>query len=261
MSSCWAASAGDCSDRISREHIVTAGIWDQLTVDVIGFSWCRDEPKTVGVSSLVAKRLCQTHNSQLSPLDQAAINAFNALRDATKLANERGKSGVARKWPIRRFEMDGPRLERWFLKTGLTVSQIWDQPYAWGLTGEALTNVPNELVLAALGRTELAPPMGLYTAGFVGEQVEFRDKVEIGSLKKFERDVVGFVFNFRGVRFLLWLSKDNLPNPIELPGSVRWPSSTVSRHLGFLKWDSGRWPSHYIHIMWPNQKLPDWLRR
>ena len=73
---CFAASLGDCSRRISREHYITEGVLKLFgeTLSVGGMPWLEPgEKRMVPVSSLTGKILCERHNSLLAGLDQFAI--------------------------------------------------------------------------------------------------------------------------------------------------------------------------------------------
>src|SRR5687768_3950665 len=100
---CWASIIGGCSDKASREHLVSASLWTKERLDVVGFPWCKDSPKRIGLSSLTGKVLCTEHNSLLSEADEAGKAAFDAFRDADELAYRRGKQVPYRRWKIRRF--------------------------------------------------------------------------------------------------------------------------------------------------------------
>src|SRR5688500_9935061 len=101
---CWAHSLGDCDDKQSREHLVSASLWEGDSITVQGFPWCRDAPATIGLANLTSKVLCKRHNSLLSPLDSEAKSVFDVFRRATKLGNER-RSIRQRKWKSVRFEI------------------------------------------------------------------------------------------------------------------------------------------------------------
>src|SRR5690349_11968009 len=97
MKECWARALGDCSDDVTKEHLVSAGLWEGSSVDVIGFAWCHDTPKTVGINSVVSKILCRKHNNDLSPLDASAKQAFHALKACVALGTKRSGERP-RKW-------------------------------------------------------------------------------------------------------------------------------------------------------------------
>lgn len=129
MNECWAACLEDCSDKISREHIISASLFPADKIMVQGLSFCKDEPKEIGLSSLTKKILCTKHNSDLSEIDAAAGVAMNMLREATRLMNIRVERNIRRP-TVKRFHIDGVTLERWFLKTFINIAYKQAYP-AW----------------------------------------------------------------------------------------------------------------------------------
>src|SRR5207245_4901734 len=108
---CWANQLGGCSQKITREHVVSRGLFDSEQIMVQGFKWCLNEPKKIGLSNLVAKILCKRHNNDLSDLDAAALRAFDIFRESIRLNQIRGKmKGRLVRWHIKRMQIDGPRL-------------------------------------------------------------------------------------------------------------------------------------------------------
>src|SRR5665213_2855249 len=79
---CWAACLGNCSNKMSREHIVTKAMYLDNEITVSGMPWCADEPKTVGMAGLTAKILCVAHNSALSKVDEEAVRFARAMRES-----------------------------------------------------------------------------------------------------------------------------------------------------------------------------------
>src|ERR1700720_4721583 len=120
-SGCWATPLGDCDDKISREHVVSRCLFEGDEITVQGFPWCPTEPKTIGLSNLVAKILCKRHNSDLSSLDEAALAAFNVFRESIRMNEVRGKFRPTF-WNTKRFKINGRLLERWFLNTLIYLS-------------------------------------------------------------------------------------------------------------------------------------------
>lgn len=116
MNDCWAFCLGDCSDKMSREHIISAAMFLSDTIVVQGLPWCRDERKEIGLSSFTKKILCTKHNSDLSVYDTAAKESIETLRESTRLSNLR-MEGKRKHTRIVHFPIDGVALERWFLKT------------------------------------------------------------------------------------------------------------------------------------------------
>lgn len=250
MTVCWAARLDNCAGKQSREHVVSQGIWDANDVDVLGFPWCRDEAKRVGLGSLTAKILCQYHNSALSPLDQAAKAAFDALRRATVLGNERSRLRP-RKWKVRRFEILGLQLERWFLKTAINLVFTHPGAMTWFGTGSGADAVPATLVRTAFGLETMAKPMGLYSLGELGEGVHMTDVLHAAPLLVGGNDIIGMIFLFRGFRFYLHLHASPMPPVLELPGQeVRWRTGELLYHLKEMSFRVAKKRSHYVQILW-----------
>src|SRR5437899_10575191 len=89
MNECWAACLGDCSDKISREHIISASLFPADKITVQGLSWCKGEPKEIGLAALTRKILCTKHNSDLSEIDAAAGESINTPQEETRLMKRR----------------------------------------------------------------------------------------------------------------------------------------------------------------------------
>ena len=106
MNKCWARSLGNCSDKISKEHFVTEGLFPTSVVRIKGFSWCRDEAQEIPVATLATKILCTTHNSRLSPVDASAIKAFEVFEESVRLTNVRQQMRE-RRWRVERMAVDG----------------------------------------------------------------------------------------------------------------------------------------------------------
>ena len=128
---CWAACLGNCSDKVSREHLVSRGLFIGDIIRVEGFSWCKTGPKEVGLSSLTAKILCKKHNSDLSEVDAGGANAFDIFRQLRLVANQR-QGLPPNSWQVPEYRIDGPLLERWLLKTLINISYNGDHPIVFG---------------------------------------------------------------------------------------------------------------------------------
>ncbi len=207
---------------------------------------------TVGVDSITARMLCRHHNSALSDTDSAAGNAFEVLKKAASL-NEKRRQQRPRKWKLSRYEIDGGRLERWFLKTliNIVVSQQ-AKGTCWALSGSALDQAPDVLVRAAFGVEPLAKPMGLYVAAAVGEKLGSVDGVQLRTLLRPADDaLVGVLFTFLGFRFLLWVYHVPVPPSLRLPsGEGGWLTSDALYHLTRIDSKVGKKLSHYVHVLW-----------
>ncbi len=138
---CFAASLGDCSPRISKEHYITEGVLklfgDPLPVG--GMPWLEPgERRKIGVSNLTAKILCERHNGLLHGLDQLAIRLMTTFlwSRGNQIADE-----AVRRSNLHLFS--GDDLERWMLKVlcGVVASgnatgskgviSSWQPPLHW----------------------------------------------------------------------------------------------------------------------------------
>src|ERR1700735_3110067 len=116
MEACWASCLGNCSEKMTREHLVSAALFLDDQISVQGFPWCKGEPVQIGLSGLTSKILCGKHNSDLSGVDTSGGEAFDALRQLRRLCNVREK-WPDRRWSLSRHEADGHGFELWCLKT------------------------------------------------------------------------------------------------------------------------------------------------
>jgi hypothetical protein len=155
LKQCWAQCLGDCSEKISAEHVVTAGTFTETSVRVKGLPWCLDEFKTIGLESLVRNVLCTHHNSRLSAVDEAAIRLRDALCGIAALSEARKKL-APQAWSIETFTANGFGIERWCLKTLLTIAFGGKVPIG---DGDARPGMPpQELVEIAFGLRSFQPP-------------------------------------------------------------------------------------------------------
>lgn len=193
--SCWAREIGRCGGGISREHVISDAILAHFTdLTVLGYPWCLKEPKHIGPASLVAKNLCRDHNSMLSNTDSAAATLFRALREQMDTAVPAYDAPVV---------INGLYLERWFLKTGINISlqkasgPTWPYP-----TSDA--RVPIALARRAFGLDQFESPLGLYWRGYQGEKRMSEDRINLAPQIVHDDSVGGFMWNFRGLAFVLW---------------------------------------------------------
>jgi hypothetical protein len=55
---CWAASLGNCKGKLSREHVISDGIFDRENVVAFGFPWCKTTNELLaGQHGLLDQRL------------------------------------------------------------------------------------------------------------------------------------------------------------------------------------------------------------
>jgi hypothetical protein len=208
MSECWAASLGDCAGKISREHIISKGIFLEDQIRVNGFDWCPEEPVTIGLASLTKKILCQKHNSDLSTADNAGIKTVEQFREFFRLGDVRGQAR-SRRWRVVRLRTDGFELERWFLKTLVNVAV--GRPYPLFKTVQSPKwQPPPHLVEIAFGLKRFQPSAGLYLANESGQRIDPNAKLQIMTFIDAAERLVGARFIMFGFAFFLYLETEGL---------------------------------------------------
>jgi hypothetical protein len=116
-------------------------------------------------------------------------------------------------WNVKRFQIDGPLLERWFLKTLINVSSGEKWPIGPGSHRKGTPS--KELVEIAFGSLRFKDGGGLYITSRAGEQIDSMDRVNVQPLTERENVVAG-PFQFpRGYRFFLNL----LPQEFKMDGN------------------------------------------
>lgn len=250
---CWASELGGCGGGQSGEHLISANIWSGPSIDVQGFAWCKNEPRRIGVPSLTANILCRMHNSALSPVDVAGGVAFSHLGSAASLATARSRIPHVN-WLLQCFRIDGPMLERWFLKSLINLHLVQNDAPLWP-DGVKRFNPPLDLVRAAYGLAPLAPPRGLYVVASMGEAIAHLDGVEFGPLFTKDDILAGGVFKFVGYRFMLSLFPESLPPNLNLGGDPAhaWHDGQPLYHLSRINQDVGARRSHFVDFEWPDR--------
>lgn len=250
MENCWAHSLGDCSDKISREHIISEGIFSSPTVRVKGFEWCPNELKEVGLASLTKKVLCGFHNNSLSPLDQAAIDLFKVFKEATRLQRVREGMGAMR-WSHSVFKIDGSKLETWCLKTLITLSVGGRVCLGPNSTDP---NKPDKHLVRSCFSGKLEQPNGLYVSFEEGDQIQFQEEaVAIATFLNTEGRLAGARFALGGFVFLLNAGYRAFnPGPLSfmgLDGKVQRRPHPLY-HLKNFSINVGKFRSHTIRFQW-----------
>jgi len=251
MSECWAAALEDCSGKITREHIVTKGIFTGDEVFVHGFEWCRDTPVKIGLAGFTAKILCAKHNSELSSADDGAIQTIENFREFFRLADVRSKLGQ-RRWRKVRLTSNGYELERWFLKTLTNVAfgreyPVFKPTYEW--------RPSQKLVEIAFGRKRFGPRAGLYLlGGQVGENVNVNEKFRIMTFTNQADELTGARFSIFGFMFALYLKEEGLNRDISFfaANGQATSATNVMYHPHAINYTTapGQPLSHVLQIDW-----------
>ena len=251
---CWAAVLGDCDDKMSREHIITEGVFSDDRIKVEGMPWCLDEYRDIGLANLTRKVLCKRHNETLTDVDRAGIDAANQILDAKKLREVREKM-PPRRWTIQQFPINGLLLERWCTKTLINIAQ--GQPHNIGLDSEIEGEPSRRLVEIAFGRRQFTGRAGLYGIAFNGLTLRFREGVQIITLIDNKRNHLGAaVFVLHGFPLLFSLDEEGVGPQLELPqlsGLLKAPKNLYQTvyHIKDFKDTIGRYLSTRIRFNWP----------
>jgi hypothetical protein len=203
MKTCWAASLGDCSDTISGEHIITEGVHTTDTIRVKGLPWCVDDFKTIGLASFVRNVLCTSHNSRLSDADAAAIQLRDALCESASLSEAR-KAMPPQDWEVKRLIVNGGALERWCLKTLITIAFGGHAPIGGG---DSQPGTPSRtLVKIAFGLEQFqSSRAGLHWMGDTGDTISVTEGVVVTTFLDHVHRLAGARFWFWGLTFVLVL--------------------------------------------------------
>lgn len=200
LMNCWAKSFSKCDGKISREHVLSRSVLAEddssgpITVTRSG-----GEAFQASIESLTSKILCAHHNSALSNLDEEAGKLSIALRHAMNSPHV-----------PRQVKVDANLFERWLLKT-LINSVVSGFSNIAKSSPRNQSPVSKEMIEIAFGSKQFRGCAGAY---FVG-------KNDLGAVYDTEfhfiplfsaphRAVVGMLFRFRNMWFLLWLSKGKI---------------------------------------------------
>ena len=197
MKSCWAKKHSKCGGAISKEHIVSSGVFEQKTIFVQGYDWCKDE-KEVGISNITSKVLCQKHNNGLSEVDQSGIDSVRIIESVLPLDVQSMDTSYIHEY------IDGYNFERWLLKIAINLSVNGNNHIGVGMAGSEV-GLPSPYLLAILfGELNFTNNMGLYFLYPDG-----RIKIKAGTILAYpiiKDSFIGFfVFHIRGLDFLLSL--------------------------------------------------------
>jgi hypothetical protein len=238
---CYLKETNGCSEKISGEHLVSANalrVLDDTGVYVGGFPWMeKGKIKQIGFGALVANRLCESHNSALSPLDAAAGRLFRAIKDSDIKADQGPQH----------FLISGHDIERWFLKTIAAFAASRNlSKNGQRITGrwEATVNVQQLLE----DHTAWKRPLGLYFMNRLGQKVARSDDLNIGPLMTIDRDeIAGVTMQLQG----LWFGVLAVDRPITgtlLEGAIYRPASIIYNY--------GAWKS-IIQFSWDDTATHD----
>ena len=111
MNKCWAKNIGGCSSKITREHLISNSLLEDMVL-VEGFHWCKDSPKKIGSSNLTSNILCKHHNELLSPCDSEIKNFLDSFEKFKRTGSKIEKYGFSLKHIPYTYDIIGSLLEK-----------------------------------------------------------------------------------------------------------------------------------------------------
>lgn len=249
IENCWASCLGDCDGGMSREHIISRSLFESKYLTVSGYSWCKDEPKNVGIASLTKKALCRKHNSALSKIDKAGAYAFEVLRQQTKLSIARGKVPDKRHRKLI-FSIDASGLELWLLKTLINVS--YGGEHCIGPASQRPGFPSDDLVQVLFRGRRLPSENGMYVAFKPDMDLYTSDQVQMAPLTRFNTHIHGAFFKFFGFPMFFDLVPGGMTIPFhDIPNvAADWHYTTRTKRFREFKANIGGRISHVVKFNW-----------
>lgn len=210
-------SHSSCSEGRSREHYISAGIFDQTNIFVQGFDWCPEE-KEVGLSSLTAKILCRRHNSILEAVDRGGIAAIRAFDETV----DPGKDTTT--------SISGHDFERWLLKVAINLNFRGAEPLGVGMLGAQAGHPAPYLLEAVFGERALDHGMGAYFLFPAGEYRFRWGEILVIPIRK-NGQIGGVYFNLRGFHVFLSLFPGDSAPPLGQLGKIALPNHVLEAKL------------------------------
>lgn len=247
MKKCWAAKLGGCCDTISREHLVSACLYDQDAIAVRGLSWCKDKECTIGLSSLTSKMLCRKHNYDLHSVDEEGAKAFKTLSKLKKQLLVRQKM-QPRRWKKTAYKVNGLMLERWFLKTGMNLVY-----YDRNQLKEDDETPTVSLLRVIYGEEKMEPHAGLYITFSSKQTFTSHNTIEFSVLSDETGWIVGYRFTFQDFRFLVSLMPKKINSVKSDEGkmvSESWSNSELIYHPRKINIKQGDHISQVVNFTW-----------
>lgn len=201
---CWASVMGGCSNKQSREHLISNCLFPTGRLIIEGLPWCKKGPQRISSNSLTSNILCDYHNNGLSPVDKEGGRVLETIREFVRLRNSR-RGLKAGQFETVNYHLDGKMFQRWLLKTAINIAQVIEGPLEWFENSSPAKSPPTFYVEVAYGIKEMERPYGLFQSNSVNETIALEDAVTFQPLLVLENKIIGFEFTFGGFKFLLWL--------------------------------------------------------
>ncbi len=204
---CYAGITQDCSDEITREHVISKGILEfikrngDLTAEGLPFQ--DEKTNLIGVNTLTIRRLCKRHNGSFSCLDSEMLRFIACIaRYDSEFINGNYENRITL--------FSGHDIERWFLKTACNFVLSGN----FAKSGVILDkNLPNGWLDGIFSQDNLPLGWGLYASPDKNINLDFSKRIGFRPLINQLNDQVvvieSWVNNFK---FNFVLSKPNDQN-------------------------------------------------
>jgi len=212
--------------------------------------------KTLHIDNLVIKCLCKTHNEKLSYIDEAAIDFQNAWRELTREHHKLEKHSLPKNRPPfcikRRLRVNGPRLERWALKTMINCAHLFGHQNESAL---CLTRVAR----VVFGLERLKPSVGLAIPARIGESILNTESCHVEFVSEQGRPVAIFIDLRGGLKLLTtWQAPLSvLKECIPLKGQSYTQSNIVPQPKKFDFYPGHPTVGLSLHIDWSEHAYTD----
>jgi hypothetical protein len=141
------------------------------------------------------------------------------------------------------FHINALLLERWFLKTAINLFAAHASKEWWADPTDRVT----EPLLNVIFRGAPLPfPAGLYAYQHYEAEHSSADSVEYHLLSVPGDRILGHIFDFRGYRFLLWLSNQFGPHRFVAPNEAEH----LKHHPGAITHVLNGYLSHIVRFHW-----------
>lgn len=225
--SCYMRSTKDCSQKISREHYMSASVLrliDEM-IDVSGLPWITPgESRAIGIQALAAKVLCERHNNALSPLDKEGERFFQTFLDFSRIAYSEESC-------LRVF--NGVDIERWMLKSlfGLLASESLQVAHGVPLHAE----ITPQCISLLNGTVAHANQRGMFVRAEPGHTLTTERSVTVFPVTNNQKqNLQGLGVNILGFDFLCSTCPINVDEAVYRPSYLVFKTSKDYRIIHFV---------------------------
>lgn len=255
---CWARCLDDCSPKITGEHRISNRAWTLEDPALTGKDArrARDRKRIyfgrgeldrdgapltadafyreITVGNMVVKNLCDVHNPALSDADNASGQLSDAIVGYKATMNER--RGSLLRFVPRVFDVDGPNLERWFLKTA--ISNLIDDGRPIGAPTADSDAPADALVRMVFGLEPMALGVGMWGTEERDTMIRMPEEFTMQAIARPAEPqpyICACAFTFRGVRFVAGLDLLNTISDADVNCLDDWERAKLIRPLTFIE--------------------------